>query len=291
MEDVNNLFCKSNSISKFAILVEKYARSDFPVIITGEIGTGKDKTANSIYVCSKLNGNPMVSIDCAVVSEKKWANLLESEYSPFFEENFTIYIKNLAQLNEGVGTQLVSYFDNNGVCERNRLIFSYTTRRDGDEPSFCRELKNKLSSLLVHLLPLRQRPEDIPSLCSLYINDINAATGKGVIGLTPEAMMLMREFHWKYNLNQLQRVLTQLVILSDSPYISADTVADVLTAEGEQEPEPARAAKYGFNLNQSLNDINKDIARAILNEEGMNRSQTANRLQISRSTLWRMLSD
>jgi DNA-binding NtrC family response regulator len=227
----------------------------------------------------------MVSIDCGVVNDKKWSQLLENEYSPLSEEKFTLYIKNVDKLSESMGTRLIRHLESAGVCERNRVIFSCVTRRDVDAHSFCTSLKNSLSCLVIKLFPLRQRPEDLSSLCSLYLNEINAKTGKGVIGLTPEAMALIREYPWEQNLTQLQRVLTQLVILSDSPYISAGDISDILSMEREGHETP----RHGLNLNQPLEGINRDIAHAVLQEEGMSRSKTARRLQISRSTLWRML--
>jgi len=291
MEDVSNVFCRSNSIGRLAGFmekIEKYARSDLPVLIVGEPGTGKDKTANSIYMHGKFSNNSLVSIDCTVAGDKKWRQLFESEYSPFLEENFTIYIKNMEQLNGPTGAWLAKYLEDSGICKRNRLILSCVTKNNAEE-ILCSDLKNKLSCLFIKLLPLRQRPEDIPSLCSLYINEINAATGKGVIGLTPEAMTLMQDFYWEYNLIQLQRILAQLVILSDSPYISADEVADILAAEPQQRQQETGTTDCALNLNQPLNKINEDIVEAVLREEGMNQSKAALRLQVSRSTLWRML--
>jgi transcriptional regulator with PAS, ATPase and Fis domain len=287
MEDVSNVFCRSNSVGKLAGIIEKYGGSDLPVLILGESGTGKDKTANSIYANSKLSDNPMVSIDCGVVTEKKWSWLVENEYSPFQEDKFTIYIKNADRLSEPLSARLLQYFEDTGICERNRMIFSYVTRH-GTEPGespFCAQLENALSCLVIKLSPLRQRPEDIPSLCSLYINEINIASGKSVVGLTPEATALMRDYHWENNLNQLQRVLWQLVTLSESPYISASEVVEILAAEGG----PASVG-HSLNLNRPLDEITKDIAWTVLREEGMNRSKAARRLGISRSTLWRMLS-
>jgi transcriptional regulator with PAS, ATPase and Fis domain len=286
MEDVNNIFCRSNSVGKLTGIAEKYGGSDLPILILGESGTGKDKTANSIYVHSKLSDNPMVSIDCGFVTEKKWSWLVENEYSPFQEEKFTIYIKNTDLLSESLGARLIQYFEDTGIRERNRMIFSYVIQHGAEagKNPFSARLQNVLSCLVIKLSPLRQRPEDIPSLCSLYINEINVASGKSVVGLTPEATALMQDYHWEKNLDQLRRVLWQLVTLGDSPYISADEVAEALAAEGGPAP-----AGHSLNLNRTLDEITKDIAWAVLQEEGMNRSQAARRLGISRSTLWRML--
>jgi DNA-binding NtrC family response regulator len=106
-------------------------------------------------------------------------------------------------------------------------------------------------------------------------------------------MRLMMEYRWEYNLDQLKRVLTELVVLSDSPYISAEevqralTVESELTGEGGQDFDPQRRT---LDLGKSLETITEDIVRIVLNQENMNQSKAARRLGISRSTLWRMLS-
>jgi transcriptional regulator with PAS, ATPase and Fis domain len=286
VENVSNVLCRNNSSERFTDVIGKYAQSDLPILITGEQGTGKDKMANAIYVHGKLADNPMVSIDCGIVSEKKWIQLIENEFSPFSEEKITIYIKNVDQLSEATGMQLIKYFESTDICQRNRMIFSCTMRHEMDENQFCSGLRNSILCLVLKLHPLRQHPGEIPGLCILYINEINTAMGKEVIGLTPEAMALMQGYSWEFNLHQLRRVLVQLVALSDSPYVSADDVVKVLEAEGRQK---SGSVRNNLNLRQPLSEIVRDIAKEVLSEEGMNRSKTACRLQISRSTLWRIL--
>jgi DNA-binding NtrC family response regulator len=219
---------------------------------------------------------------------------MEDEFSPFSDERLTIYLKNTDRLDEAAGERLVRYLKRMDVCERNRLIFSFVSKRGSpEEDRFRANLRNDLMCLVLKMRPLRQRPGDIPSLCSLYINEINAATGGGVIGLTPEAMQIMMEYRWEYNLAQLKRVLTELVVLSGSPYISAEEVESALIVESElaggdgQNFTPQRRA---LDLEKSLENITGDIVRIVLNQENMNQSRAAKRLGISRSTLWRMLS-
>jgi transcriptional regulator with PAS, ATPase and Fis domain len=286
LEDVDSLFSRSSSIGRLADTIQKYASADLPVLITGEQGTGKDKAANSIFVYGKLGDNPMISIDCGVISDKKWSQLLQDEYSPLSDSNLTIYLKNINTLNDRNGARLAGYLRDTDICRRNRMIFSYVVCRDAEENNyFYNYLRRDASCLVLRMPPLRQRPADIPSICSLYINDINAATGKQVIGLNPDAILMLQEYYWEHNLNQLKRVLAELVVLSDSSYISAGDVAQVLASEGAGQTSPDR----GVNLNQSLDEITRDVARIIMKEEGENQSRAARRLQISRSTLWRML--
>jgi transcriptional regulator with PAS, ATPase and Fis domain len=294
LEDIDSAFCKNLFVGALNETVEKYGKSTLPVLITGEAGTAKDKTANFIYMSSHLSDNPIISIDCDAVTEKTWKRLMEDEFSPFSDERLTIYLKNAHCLDESMGDRLIRYFEHMDICERNRLLFSFLLKRDSlEENRFRAGLRNKLRCLVLKMPPLRQRPGDIPNLCSLYINEINATTGGEVIGLAPEAMRLMMEYRWEYNLDQLKRVLTELVVLSESPYISAPEVERTLSAESElmsgdgQGFDPRRRA---LDLGKPLENITADIVRIVLNQENMNQSKAARRLGISRSTLWRMLS-
>jgi DNA-binding NtrC family response regulator len=293
LEDIDSAFCKNLFVGGLNETVEKYGKSALPVLITGEAGTGKDKTANFIYMSSHLSDNPIVSIDCNVVTEKTWKRLMEDESSPFSDERLTLYLKNTHCLDELTGARLIRCFEHTDICERNRLLFSFVLKRDSHEENrFHADLRNKLMCLTLKMPPLRQRPDDIPNLCSLYINEINTATGGEVIGLTPEAMRLMTEYRWEYNLDQLKRVLTELVVLSSSPYLSAPEVERALSVESElmsgngREDAPQRRVP---DLGKSLENITGDVVRIVLNQENMNQSKAARRLGISRSTLWRML--
>ncbi|MDR1378654.1 MAG: PrpR N-terminal domain-containing protein [Synergistaceae bacterium] len=294
LEDVDNTFCKNLFVEGLNETAEKYSKSALPVLIAGEIGTGKDKTANFVYMNGHFSDNPMISIDCGVVPEKTWKRLMEDEFSPLADEGLTIYVKNTDRLDELMGDRLIRYFRDTNICERNCLIFSFVSKiRSSEENPFLANLRNTLRCLVLKMPPLRQRPGDIPNLCSLYINEINTTTGGEVIGLTPEAMRLMMEYRWEYNLGQLKRVLTELAVLSASPYISAEEVERALATEsaltrGDRQNFDNQAC--ALDLGKSLENITSDIVRIVLSQENMNQSKAARRLGISRSTLWRMLN-
>jgi transcriptional regulator with PAS, ATPase and Fis domain len=300
LKNVDNAFCKNLFVGGLTETAEKYGRSALPVLIIGEAGTAKDKTANFIYMNSHLSDNPMISIDCGAVTEKNWKRLMENEFSPFSDERLTIYLKNTDRLDESTGERLIRYFKCTDICKRNRLIFSFVSKRDAPEENrFHVSLRSELMCLILKMRPLRQRPGDISNLCSLYINEINTTTGGGVIGLTPEAMRLMMEYGWEYNLDQLRRVLTGLVVLSDSPYISAEEVERALAVESELTGGNGQNFDLrmrnldlvrSLDLEKSLENITSDIIGIVLSQEKMNQSKAARRLGISRSTLWRMLS-
>lgn len=148
---------------------------------------------------------------------------------------------------------------------------------------------NALSCLVLRLPPLRERIEDLPNIATLYISQANIELGRQIVGFEADAMELMKDFNWSHNLDQFKRVIHQLVVLSEDYYISAALVRRVLKQENPRNSKVPRPGYEIVNTQQSLEEITYDIVRMILEQEGMNRSKAAERLKISRSTLWRML--
>lgn len=148
---------------------------------------------------------------------------------------------------------------------------------------------NVLSCLVLRLKPLRERTEDIPGIATLYISQINNELGKQIVGFEPEAMALMKQYSWRENLSQFKRIIRELVLQTESYYIPAHLVQHLLNQEQPAHPHSGSGGLETLNLNQTLDLINYDIVRIVLEQENGNRSRAASRLGISRSTLWRLL--
>ena len=146
-------------------------------------------------------------------------------------------------------------------------------------------LKSRAAQISGRLPPLSRRRDDIPTLVTLYINATNVRFGTRVIGLTREAMLLLQNFPWPRNIDQLVKCVQELVVNADSSYISEAQVRAVL----DREKAPPSAAAEGINLNRPLAEITRDIVLRVYELEGQNQTKTAQHLDISRSTLWRML--
>lgn len=265
-----------------------YSMTRSPIIIFGEKGTGKDTLAHAIFQHSHLNHNPFIVIDAKYMNEQKWTYLFESEKSEFAGADFTIYIKNLHLMDDAYQGLLESYFLQTKVHKRNRFIFSLIGVQSKlfEQGSFFDFLKNKLNAFPIHMPNLNQRKEDIPSLASLFLGDLILKYGKQVIGLDHHAIKLLQDFQWSNNIDQLKRVMEELIILTDSYYINAETVQKVLA--NEHTPNFHHALN-SIDLNKSLDEINRDIINQVLSEENYNQSKAAERLGISRSTLWRKI--
>lgn len=265
-----------------------YATLQTPIIIYGDKGTGKDSIVHTIYQNSNYNKNPLIIIDSKFMNEKKWINIFESENSIFADNHFTIYIKNMHLMDESSQKLFESYILNTSVHKRNRFIFSCTSgfSKHFDSSTLLYFIRNGLNALPLIMPSLNQRKEDIPSLASLYLSDLSLKYGKQVIGLEDDAMRLLHEHNWINNVDQFKRVIEELILLTNTFYISTETVSKVLAREDLPKSD---SNVHSLDLNKPLDEINKDIINLVLGEEDYNQSKAAERLGISRSTLWRRI--
>ena len=285
-----SLFYNNTAHRELRETAEKFSIADFPVLIKGESGTGKDRMAELLYSHSKYCNFPCYIIDCDIATDEDIQNLITGKSSPFTDENTTFYFRHISSLSKELLARLFAYITKNNLHKRNRLLFSVIIDEQNDTQRFKIEqtLKYELDCLSLHLPPLRQRIDDIPSVSNLYINEFNIKHGNQISGIEPEAMSLLQGYHWPQNLRQLKHVLSEACVQTSATYISKETIASLLRKERLADV-PSMSANNSVDLNQSLADIIYEIACAVLANENMNRTKTAKRLGISRTTLWRIL--
>ena len=137
-------------------------------------------------------------------------------------------------------------------------------------------------------LPVSERLADIQSLVGLCINTFNVQFGTQLVGLSAPAMLCIQNHRWAHNIDQLVQFMSRLVAGSTSAYVSEEEVMRLLSAEKKPEKN---APSPGLDLHRPLSEIERELVRAVYLEEGMNQTRTAERLGISRSTVWRMLRE
>ncbi|MPM24781.1 Anaerobic nitric oxide reductase transcription regulator NorR [bioreactor metagenome] len=279
----------NETINNIMGTVHRYCGLKLPVLIDGEPGCGMDTFAVCFYKRGTLNHCAYVVADASVMNESSWEYLLTSDNSPLCEKQLTIYMKNMECVPAEQQNALMLYLKDSLVCRRNRLIFSFATQ--GKDVVYQNELYRflleTLNSLALHLPPLRQHKEDIPVLIGLAINSNNLLMGTQTIGLMPEAVQFLQEYPWENNVDQLRHTIRELVASVNSPYISLKDVQALL--QTRQTGSSVGSAGGKIDMTKTLDEIIKDIIQTVFYEEDMNQSQTAKRLGISRSTLWRMM--
>lgn len=287
---IDTFSARSENFQNLIDKTKSYAPLKTPILIIGARGTGKDSIAYTIYRNSMFHKNPFIVIDAKYISNQKWVELLESEDSLFLNNGYCIYIKNIHLLNESSQKMFESYLVSSNLHKRNKLIFSTIKEASHSLDNNCLLyfIKNKMHALSIVVPELNQRREDIPNLISLYISEYNSLYGKQVIGLEDDAKALLQDFNWVGNIDQLKRVVQELVVLAETSYIDYDTVKNVLK---DEVPHSETPRVYNINLNNTLDKITSDIIGIVLKEENYNQSRASKRLGISRSTLWRKLKE
>lgn len=289
----------TGSIASFQTTVEHINQTSLPIMLSGETGTGKEQLARAIYCKSQLRTNPLITVNCTLLGDRNW-NFLTNHYnSPFNDNNNTIYLKDITSLPPNRRQQLLSIIIDTNLCRRNRVIFSSSCLAGQGISPDAMEFVNQLSCLTVQLPPLRERTSEIPTLTSLYLNTLNVSMTNQIIGLEPEAMELLQNYSWPCNYTQFKRVLSELALITTTPYIQKEQTAALLEKEQQTDAPvslsscPGTAGSFSrshtIDLTRPLSEITQDIIRIVLEDCNGNQSAAAKQLGIGRSTLWRYL--
>ena len=266
-----------------------------PVLLIGEPGTGKEQAARMIYSRSRLSRHPLITVSCDLLNERSWNFLINHYNSPFNDNNNTVFLKNITALSEERFQQLLSTIIDTSLCKRNRVIFSCDCPAGQPLPPEVSRLTNLLSCVTYSLKPARERSEDIPGLCTIYLNSLNLSMAHQITGLEPEALDLLQSYSWPYNYTQLKRVLNELALVTQTSYIQSSDVRSLLEKESEfaesaaEQLHSSPAGGHALDLSRPMNEIMMDVVRKVLEEHDGNQSAAAKQLKIGRSTLWRYL--
>jgi transcriptional regulator with PAS, ATPase and Fis domain len=287
----NSIYCVKDSIAQLDSVIDQVNQNNYPVIISGERGVGKEQIAKSIYLRSSMKNQPFIEIDCDLLSDKIWDYLLNHHNSPLCDSENTIFIRKLNALSEQQQKQLLIAMTDMEIFKRNRVIFSCISNSEGMLDSNAMTFVNHLHCFIITLPSLRDDRARIDSIINLYLNRLNIDMAKQILGVTTEAMELLRNFDWPYNYTQLSRVMRNLVILSTESYIRFDDVQEALNKERTVTAASlhAKDSVKQLELSRPLSEINKEIAMIVLEAHNGNQSKAAESLGISRTTLWRII--
>lgn len=258
-----------------------------PVMIAGEAGTGKEQIARALYLRSPLRNRPFVVIDCALADEKSWDFLLNHHSSPLNDIGNTLYFQHLDDLPAACRSPLLAQILETDLARRDRLIFSCTCPEGAPLSETGQTFVARTGCLTLRLPALRTRTDEIPSLASLYLGNLNQELGKQISGFDPHAVELLVRYAWPYNYTQFKQVLLELATLTTSTYIRSSAVAELLAKDrsltGASAPSSAPDTR-------TLDQITLDAVRNAVAANDGNHSAAARQLGISRTTLWRLMN-
>ncbi|MDT5120695.1 MAG: two-component system, NtrC family, response regulator AtoC [Acidobacteriota bacterium] len=297
-------------------LAETAARLDSTVIVTGESGTGKDVLARFIHARSARADSPLITVNCGALPE----SLFESEFFGHEKGAFTgastlkrglieaadgstlfldevgemplsVQVKLLHFLEQGrfrrVGSTKDQTVDVRVIAATNRHL-----QREVREGRFRADLFYRLNVVSLHILPLRERPADIPALIEYFFTQFRQRFNRPALTLSEDARQRLETFSWPGNIRELRNCLERAAALSTTDTIE---VGQLMLSGDVDQGLGASESQMVISDSQSppvtLDELERQHIMRVLSETGGNRERTAAILGISARTLYRKLRE
>src|SRR5437588_1146545 len=304
-----NIVAASPKMQEVLATVERVAPTNSTVLLGGESGVGKDLIARAIHEKSRRASGPFVKINSTAIPE----NLLESELFGFERGAFTgavaskpgkfeladkgtLFLDEIGDVPPATQVKLLRVlqereFERLGgtrtVKVDVRLVAA--TNRDLraalEEGTFREDLYYRLNVVPIDIAPLRERKEDIPELVHLFISRCEAEAGKGMEGITPQALQILVHYHWPGNVRELQNIVERACALAKG------TLLDVGDIHLDVRPTKAAAEGAGFLPDgMTLEQWEDEMVQEALRRAHGKKSQAARLLGLSRNALRYRLS-
>jgi len=301
-----NLLGKSPAMQAVFELIQRVAPGDSNVLITGESGTGKELVAKAIHYNSPRARRSFVPVNCAAMP----AGLLESELFGHVKGAFTgavraregifreaeggtLFLDEIGDMAPELQAKLLRALEDRAVRpvgsdETIPVDLRIVVATNKDLPArvrtgtFREDLYYRLAVIPIHLPPLRERREDIPLLAEHFLCRAATASGKGIKGLTPEAMAALLRHPWPGNVRELENVLERAVTLTAGDQVTPDT----LLLETSAAPAPAALLAQAARR-PTLEELTAEYVALVLREVGGDKAKAAEILGVSKRTLYR----
>jgi PAS domain S-box-containing protein len=278
--------------------IQKVAEHDYPVLITGETGTGKELVAAAIHSESRRQPGPFVPVNCGALPQ----GVVESELFGHVKGAFsgavrdkkgrfelahrgTIFLDEVAELPPSMQVKLLRVLET-GTFDRvggekpltvDVRVVSATNRdlkMEVARKRFRADLYYRLNVVPISLPPLRERQDDIPLLMEYFLAQARSR-GQTPPGFSPAAMALLRRYPWPGNVRELQNAVHYALAGCHGEVVGpADLPPEIRRRGASRGPAPK---------------LNYAAVQAALEQCGGNKVKAARLLGVGRATLYRFL--
>lgn len=290
---------------RLVTITSRAARTNSPVLISGESGAGKELIARAVHHFSQRAGKPFVDVNCAAFPE----HLMESELFGYERGAFsgaenqklglfeaahtgTLFLDEIGELDSRMQAKLLrvldghSYFRLGGsrkVAVDVRIVAA--TNLDLEEAvqsgKFRRDLFHRLDAFHLRVPPLRERTEDIGPLARWFLRE-------AIPGLSDEALAILEDYSWPGNIRELKNCLNKATLCTAGAMIEpGDLPVELLFSaqRGAQLAVQTGAPEHAY----SLDGLEQQTICRVLAQTGGHQQRAADLLGISRRTLIRKL--
>lgn len=290
-------------------LIQKASSTNASVLITGETGTGKNIIAQSIHFSRSSRNDAFISVNCAALPE----NLIESELFGVEKGAFTgaiatrkgtfeladggtLFLDEIAEMAPALQAKLLSVLEDHKVKRLGsdlvrsvdvRIIAATNANPEQAiaEGRLRSDLYYRLGVIHIRLLPLRERPQDIPLLCKHFIQKFAPARA---LELPDSEIERLMRYNWPGNIRELKNVIERCVILQEGRRLRP---SELLATHSMTLPQtPASVADFAEEI-MTLEEVERRYILSTLEKLHGNYTRTASALNISLSTLKRKLKE
>ncbi len=305
----SNLIGNSLPMRKIQDLIKRAAASDATVLILGENGTGKELVARAVHQQSGRHDKPFVPIACAALSE----SLLESELFGHEQGSFTgaigqkkgkfeiadkgtIFLDEIGDISLATQVKLLRVLQErefqrvggNDTLKVNIRVICATNRnlkKAIQNGRFREDLFYRLNVIVIEMPPLREREGDMILLIRYFLERMRGKKPNRFEGVSAKALEILQRHRWPGNVRELENVIERIVTLNDDILIQPQHLPPEITNFNSD------LSHYTQTMPNAgvLETVEKDMILRILKDLRFNKKRAANKLGISRPTLYQKM--
>lgn len=304
---IDSIIGNSPAINHLKNDILRVADSPSSVLITGESGTGKELIAQAIHCHGNRSSRPFVKVNCAAIPD----TLLESELFGYSDGAFTgarrggkmgkfelanggtIFLDEIGDMPlamqakllrvlqerefERLGSESLVSVDIRVISATNQDLLSLIK-----EGRFREDLYYRLNIIRLQTEPLRQRKSDIVLLIDYFIKKLSDKLNRSIVGISPEALELLVSYNWPGNVRELVNALESAINFSRTQILEPEDLPFMLRENSSVNED------QGY-LQKKLESEEEKLLISVLDQCDGNRKAAAEMLDVSKSTLYRMM--
>jgi len=292
----------------------KAALSDVPILMTGEISTGKELLARAIHGESKRVGAPFVAIHCGAISPQSIESVLFGQASAagrslgkFREaERGTIFLDDIHALPQDTQIKLLRVLQQREIepigadkpVKVNVRVISATDhdlKAEMHAERFREDLYFRLNVLTIAMPPLRERNPDILPLADYFLHRLSSQDALPLKTLSADARNYLTDYAWPGNMRELEGLMHRALVLGETQIIDRALLKQIHETDSVHTPATLSAAhirlKKQSGLPKTMAEIEAEVMQKALEEYDYNITRAADALGIAKSTFYRKMKN
>ena len=297
----------SEAMAELCGLAREAARTDLPILIEGETGTGKELLARALHFHSRRASSPLMIQNCGGMRDE----LLHSELFGHKRGSFTgavsdrlglfraadggtVFLDEISEVSPSFQVSLLRFLQEGEVkplgCDQTmhanvRIIAASNKplKQLVKAGLFREDLYFRLKGFDLEVPPLRARPADIPALTEFFVRKHGGMLGNRVLGVANDVLNILKAYHFPGNVRELENEVRRMVALAkDGEYLTRRHLSPTLAKLRVGSASDASLKAEGKTLKEMVELLEGQLVRQVLEKSRWNQSKAARELGLSR---------